>query len=279
MTEKEFKIFNTIKQIKMDYPLFYKFFKWISIFIILIPMFIWASYRIGKYYIFVPTDTSEGELLAFYGTILSFVSTLGLGALALWQNIKANNINDRLSLIEKERFKLELQPFVAVTDWSLKKEDTLNILGNSSILSFKISSMDMNEIKCAMLTLNFTNTSNTYTMMNYLAGSVYYNDKYVEQLENSSINHANITLYLKSGQKGEMVFYCSFKKFYEFTGRTIKLKFALRNRFNDLYIETIDIFISNIKQIDNDGNWYIGLDSRNYKIERFNREINQYEDD
>jgi|GEM_PF-2583714 len=279
MTEKERKIFNSINQLKVDYPVFYKMFKWVSIFITSIPIFIWFSYRMGHHHVLIPTDTSEGELLAFYGTILSFISTLGLGALALWQNIKANNINNRLSLIEKKRFKLELQPFVVVTDWSLKKESVFNILDNSRTLRFQISNIDKQEANCAFLTLHFTNTSNTFTTIDYLTGSVYYNDKFVENLSNGTINKTNTTLYLESGQKGEMEFYCSFEKFLGFDGKKVQLKFNLRNKFNDIYRETIDIFIPTIFEADDDKGWDVVLNTQNYKIERFNKETNQFEDD
>ena len=43
------------------------------------------------------------DLLQFWGAVLSFIGTVSLGALALWQNMKANNINDRLLKMEESK--------------------------------------------------------------------------------------------------------------------------------------------------------------------------------
>ncbi|WP_346891230.1 hypothetical protein [Clostridium sp. UBA3887] len=279
MTEKELKILNTIKQLKIEYPFFYKIFKWISIFIVLTPVFIWLSYRIGHYYVLIPTDTSEGELLAFYGTILSFISILGLGALALWQNIKANNINNRLSLIEQKRFKLDLQPFVVVTGWDFKRKITAAILHNPPIICFEIIRMEKNDLFCAFVTLEFTNTSSTYIMMNYLEGRMYYNGNFIETLKNCSCNLYDTTLYLESGKKGKMGFYLPITKINEIRQKTLKLDFTLKNRFNDIYKETIEIGIPVIHEMDNENNWHVVMYTQNYKIKKFNSETNKYEDD
>lgn len=280
MTEKERKIFNAIKQLKVDYPYFYKGFKWISILIIAIPIFIWISYRIGHFYVLIPTDTSEGELLAFYGTILSFISTLGLGALALWQNIKANNINDRLSLIEEKRFKLELQPFVVVTGGNLKQELVSYIWDNPTILSFEINHIPIDEEECAFLTLEFQNTSNTYIMMNYLTGKLYRNGKCIETLKNYNVNLDNSTLYLESGQKGTMGFILSLDKIKEIEMGKIQFEFLLKNRFNDCYKETIEIIILIAGDEDDDiDNSFVTINAQNYKIQKFNNQTNKYEDD
>jgi len=279
MTEEELKILNIIKQLTREYPFFYKIFRRIIIFIVLIPVIIWISYRIGYYYVLIPTDTSEGELLSFYGTILSFISTLGLGALALWQNIKANKINNRLSLIEQKRFKLDLQPFVVVTGWNFKEKYIASIFEKPSIICYEVIRIEENDLYCAFITLEFTNTSSTYTMMDYSGGEIYYNNNFIEKLEIITTNVYNTTLYLESGQKGEMGFYLPINKINEIKQKKLKLEFTLKNRFNDIYKETIEIIIPVIQKMNEGNDWYVVMCPENYKIKKFNSETNKYEDD
>ena len=42
---------------------------------------------------FCPTDWNGGDALQFYGSILSFIGTILLGVLALWQNYTLNKQN------------------------------------------------------------------------------------------------------------------------------------------------------------------------------------------
>ena len=49
---------------------------------------------------FCPTDWNGGDALQFYGAILSFLGTVALGAIAVWQNKNANEISKKL--LDKE---------------------------------------------------------------------------------------------------------------------------------------------------------------------------------
>lgn len=285
MTEEEAKIFNMIKQLTKKYPLFYKIIKIIIIIVTLIPVVIWISYRIGSCYVIIPTDTSEGEFLSFYGTILSFVSTLGLGALALWQNIKANRINNRLSLIEQKRFKLELQPFVVVTGWSLEEKNKESINENAGIVYCNIIKMKKKDPQCAFLGLEFTNTSNTYIMMKCSGVDIYfYRDNCLEgfPIEKLQVAYDDLydnTLYLENGQRGKMIFYLPIDEISTINKRKLRLEFTLKNRFNDMYKEIIIIKIVNIYTFQGTDKWSIDIEPRAHKIKKFNSETKKYEDD
>lgn len=59
------------------------------------------AYKIGKGYITLwePADT-----LSFYGAYLSFVGTVVLGAIAVYQNKKAQEVNDQLQKMQQAQF-------------------------------------------------------------------------------------------------------------------------------------------------------------------------------
>lgn len=61
--------------------------------LIAIPFIINESYKHGGYV----TIWRASDVLLFYGSCLAFIGTVSLGALALWQNKKANNINNNLT--------------------------------------------------------------------------------------------------------------------------------------------------------------------------------------
>lgn len=66
-------------------------YKWgfgcIFVVLIFIPTAIWLIYLLGDHgVVFIHTSLGVGDLLSFYGTVLSFVGTVALSALALWQN-------------------------------------------------------------------------------------------------------------------------------------------------------------------------------------------------
>jgi len=75
-----------------------------------IELFIQSGYWIGRWKGIV-TDYSAGDVLGFWGSFLAFIGTFILGAIALWQNKKVNDINERLLGIEEAK----LYPMVDIS--------------------------------------------------------------------------------------------------------------------------------------------------------------------
>ncbi|RAI84425.1 hypothetical protein DET54_1253 [Paenibacillus pabuli] len=232
------------------------------LFIISIPFIINEAYKVNTGY---KTMWDASDVLAFYGSFLGFVGTSFLGYLALRQNIKANQINDRLSQLEKERFKLELQPFVVVTNWKIKLKRINEIIQNPKELFIEIGTIEDKEKICCCLSLNFTNTSNSFSIINYIGAEVYKQNDYIEKWSNSTSNQPNSKLYLAGGETGEILFYCSREKMRTFQAKRISLELLLENRFSEKYIENFDVIIP---QLDIDNN-YIHLVAQNYEISKF----------
>lgn len=104
MNDKEKQIVNNLKVLRMDYPMIYKYIKSIVVVIIVLPILIWGTYFVGDCgFVLIKTSLGIGDALTFYGSILAFIGTVLLGALALWQNKKANEINERLLNLENSR--------------------------------------------------------------------------------------------------------------------------------------------------------------------------------
>lgn len=111
MNEKEKKLVSNLKKLKADYPTLEKYLNYIIAIVLMIPILIWLVYLIGHHKTIIPTDITAGELLSFYGTLLSFLGIFCLSALALWQNEKANQMNERLIKLQLEEYTPYLKIF------------------------------------------------------------------------------------------------------------------------------------------------------------------------
>ena len=75
-------------------------------------LFKWKS---GEYWI--EAEWSSGDVLGYFGNVLSFIGTIGLGYVAISQTEKANKITEELLKIEKER----LKPYLEILTTELYK--------------------------------------------------------------------------------------------------------------------------------------------------------------
>ncbi|OPZ86874.1 MAG: hypothetical protein BWY74_03534 [Firmicutes bacterium ADurb.Bin419] len=236
--------------------------------IIVIPFIINESYKVKSRYV---TMWGANDVLAFYGSLLSFVGTVVLGALALFQNIKANEINKRLTSLENERFKLELRPFVLVTSWKIEPAKVSEILSPKK-LYFQIENTELDGKECLCLSLFFTNTSNSVVLVNYTGAEVSSSGNVVDKWSCSTSNQQNTKLYLQNGETGEIGFYCSKDKMESFIGKNIRLELTLENRFSEKYKETLDIIILQLLKIND--RWHLYISPQNYQIKKFIRDEN-----
>jgi hypothetical protein len=273
MTDKEKKIKQLIKQLEFDYPNFYCRLK-IAIFIsFLIPIIIYFIYFIGYWFPLLPDYIKAGELLSFYGSVLAFIGTMSLGSLALWQNIRANNINKRVSLLESKRLIFDFQPFVLVSDWKIEILPQKHVETIETGLCIQIGKVDESDLKVACLKLNLINTSNTYTIVNYKSGiSTKDNGSNVITWMNSTTNKHNGKIYLGIGDESSIRLYCSKEEMINILQRKIAIELILENRFGDRYQESFELYIRNSISTQN---WYISMSPQKYKIGRFDKKTKE----
>ena len=73
----------------------YKWSFWACLLLMFIPSLIWLSYLLGRNgFIIFSTELSEDGAFSFYSTVLTFIGTLGLGAVSLWQNMQYKRQSD-----------------------------------------------------------------------------------------------------------------------------------------------------------------------------------------
>lgn len=79
-----------------------KWWIWLIIVVValIIPIIINELYKTGKGYV---TLWGASDVLAFYGSFLSFIGTIILGVVAMYQSWKANYLSERLLTLEEEK--------------------------------------------------------------------------------------------------------------------------------------------------------------------------------
>lgn len=109
------------------------FIKFISIVIVIlfilffIPLLINVLFKVDFNIWWFESEWSAGDALNFFGSILSFVGTIALGAISIWQTHKANIISEKL--LEKDL--LESTDFIKLEnkiDIVLKENNTAKIV-------------------------------------------------------------------------------------------------------------------------------------------------------
>ncbi|MEG1726256.1 MAG: hypothetical protein RR313_12770 [Anaerovoracaceae bacterium] len=103
----------------------------IAIILIAIPSMIDDAYMRGLTLTEPNTTFSSSDLLGFYGSFLAFIGTVALGVLAIYQNIKANNLSNRLVELDEKRFHAQYIPFLKVVESTVTKIDIQNYSGNA----------------------------------------------------------------------------------------------------------------------------------------------------
>ena len=83
------------------------------------------TYYIGdNYFIGINTSLGVGDALVFYGSLLAFLGTVSLGALALWQNNKLNILSKNMQKLEQAKLLsfVQLEKCEIVSDKKLTME-------------------------------------------------------------------------------------------------------------------------------------------------------------
>lgn len=195
------------------------------------------------------------------GDLISIVGTLTLGFISIKQSEKANAMSMQLMYIEKERHKLEVRPFVMITDWSADIVKDTKILYNFSDKKY-IQVGDWESPQEALaLSLKFQNTTGSTLTLQYYSGSHF--------TTNCKINLSNPKLILGPGESGEFSFFATPEFLSKLAGKTIQWDFLLENRFYEKYHETFNTIVMSLRQAPtNTSKWFCILDVNDVTISK-----------
>ncbi|MEL7603433.1 MAG: hypothetical protein AAGU77_09790, partial [Bacillota bacterium] len=73
--------------------------------ILVLGILIYIPFHINNiYYAINQASFTASDMLQFYGSILAFLGTIFLGALALWQNNRLSKTNQALAMLQLEEY-------------------------------------------------------------------------------------------------------------------------------------------------------------------------------
>lgn len=212
---------------------------------------------------FLSAEWSAGELLGYIGTLLSFWGTIILGWLALQASDKANELSKKVIELEQDHYRLEMRPFVLVSNWKAYEIDNQELANNPKKKYIQIGSP--NGEKILGLAIELTNTTESVISVQYSRGSTC-----DICLENTVVNQENLKMMLSPGEKGEFILYASSNFMEEQIGQRILIELILENRFAKRYKESFTIIITSLsdKASRQPGKWHCHLFAQEYSIER-----------
>lgn len=215
---------------------------------------------------FFAAEWGAGDVLSYIGTLLTFAGTIVLSILALQASQKANALSQKVIDLEQDHYRLELRPFVLVSDWSASELTPQQIIDDPKEKYICIGGHS--EGNCVGLSMEIMNTTESCISVEYKHGLARTPNKC---WGNSAVNQGNLKMTLKPGDKDTFVFYGSPEYMESIVGERITIELILQNRFAQRYKESFVIIMTSLsnKVYQAPGKMYCHLFAQEYKIGRF----------
>jgi len=190
---------------------------------------------------FFVAEWEAGDLLGYIGTMLTFVSTIILSVLALRASNKANALSEKVIEIEQDRYRLEMRPFVLVSNWKAHEITPEELVDDPKEKYIQIGAYKTG--KALGLALELMNTTESCITVQYSCGTA-------ENKElcwgNVAVNQDNLKMTLAPGDTDKFIFYAAPAFMEKQVGQRVTVELTLENRFSKRYKETFVIIITSL---------------------------------
>lgn len=220
---------------------------------------------------FLVAEWNAGDLLGYIGTALTFVGTIILSVLALQASNKANALSEKVIEMEKDRYRLELRPFVLVSNWEAFEIDAKTLVDDPKEKYIQIGLYKSG--KALGLALDLTNTTQSCITVQYSRGTV----RNPELCwGNAAVNQENLKMTLAPGETDKFIFYAPPEFMEKQISQRVTVELTLENRFSKRYKETFVIIITSLsdKVSQIPGKWHCHLFAQEYTIGRLEKDEN-----
>ena len=222
---------------------------------------------------FFVAEWSAGDVLAYIGTMLTFIGTIALSYMALKASNKANELSQKVIDMELNNYKLDLRPFVLVSDWKAYEIDCKELVDNPTKKYIQIGKYQNRN--ALGLAIKLTNTSNSCITVQYATG-ISRNSEL--NWGNAAVNQSNLKMILSPGESDEFVFYATREFMEKQISQRVRIELILENRFSKRYKESFTVLIMSLsnKVKTLPGQWYCHLFAQDYEIGHFDKDENGY---
>lgn len=246
-----------------------KRFAWKGLVVALIPVvIIHLLFKWNTGIDFFAAEWGAGDVLSYIGTILTFAGTIVLSILALQASQKANALSQKVIDLEQDHYRLELRPFVLVSDWAAYELTPQQIIDDPTEKYICIGGCSNGN--SVGLALELMNTTESCISVEYKEGHARTHDKC---WGNAAVNQGNLKMTLKPGEKDSFVFYGSPDFMNSIIGERITVDLILQNRFAQRYKESFVILLTSLsnKVYQEAGKMYCHLFAQEYTIGRLEK--------
>lgn len=190
---------------------------------------------------FFVAEWETGDLLGYIGTMLTFVSTIILSILALQASNKANALSKKVIELEQDRYRLEMRPFLLVSNWDAHEIDPKELVDDPKEKYIQVGMYKTG--KALGLALELTNTTESCITVQYSRGTV----RNPELCwGNSTVNQENLKMTLAPGCKDRFILYAPPAFMEKQVSQRVTVELTLENRFSKRYKETFVIIITSL---------------------------------
>lgn len=235
----------------------------------------------------ITSEITADGMLGYISGYLSSLATIVLAIYAIWQTKQANDISQKyndmtnqLLDIEKNNYKLQIRPFIAVSTYDVKKYTQSEIINSNEKIFIGVGKYDLGS-DITGLTLTITNTTESFLMFSYYGAEKIDSDINWIHTSTGINNIKKRKTLLEPGKSQEIVFTANDEFILKHQGKRVKLCFILENRFAERYKETFTmIFTSVWKKDDNDIEATLFFqDYQIYKFEYNNDDIREVKEE
>lgn len=211
---------------------------------------------------------SSGDFLTFLGTVTLGAVSIYQTKMAMEQSRKANEISDQLLEIESERYKLQIRPFVMISNIKICDFQKDEITDESSERFVKIVEDGVEERSLLKMVLTLQNTTEAF--VNVSLESFFVDNV---QQTTSPYNTFGTKLQLLPRTSGEISFFAREEYFKKLCKRKLRWNFILQNRFSEEYVASIETRIfSLLKPETSNTEWFFYWNGQENNVKERNGE-------
>ena len=228
-----------------------------------------GTYSIALFFKEVPIIEQVGSAdawIGFAGAGMSGIITMLVLYFTLKPSIKANELSEKIIKTDLERYKLEMRPFVFVSNWEAFEITPQELVDDPTKKYIQIGEHKTGN--ALGIALELTNTTHSCVSVSY-SGAVSQSTN--QKWTNAATNQGNLKMTLASGEKDSFVFYASPTFIQSQMHQKITIELILENRFAQRYKETFVLIITSMSNqvYKTPGKWYSHLFAQEYKIGKF----------
>lgn len=232
----------------------------------------------------IPSLITADGMLSYIISCISAVATIYLAGVAYRQTErantmakelteksnhaaeKANELSERVTQLEEYRYKMEVRPYILITNWEVKKGKPAEFEDKKDVMSYQVGPYSADD--GVSIILEAINTTPYFEIVQYSCAETITCERESPKWEFSVNNRNNLAIGIPAGEYKKICFNANRNFFSNFNGHAVKMQFILTNRFGDRFNESVELWITTL----NWENEFCMIQPQNYKVQAYSKD-------